>query len=176
MSPNACVQTCSSGTFADPYTQTCVYNCINYPKMYRFDNGNLANPVRTCVYSCPYPYTADPATSYCKLQCTSLYFPYIDQSLQQCVATCTTPVYQYAYMPVGSTTNGTCVKFCPNGTFSLLANNSCVAKCPNGLYGSTTNNTCSATCTLADNYYADPYNNLCTTECTHTSTYFSYAD
>lgn len=172
----ACVTVCAANTYADPYTQTCVYSCIDSPKMYRFYNGDATYPIRTCVFSCPYPYVADNALSFCKIVCNSSALPYVDQSLQMCVAKCTTPVYQYSYMPSGQILNGICVKFCPSGTFALLSNNSCVTKCPNDYYGSSTNNTCFSTCTLADNYYADPYDNRCVAECYHTSTYFSYAD
>jgi hypothetical protein len=147
----ACVSVCASGTFADPFTQTCTYTCITFPKMYAYDNGDTTNPIRTCVYSCPYSYVADNSTSKCKLTCSSPTLPYVDQAAQQCVAKCTSPVYQYAYMPTGQTVNGQCVKFCPNNTYALLTNNTCVPKCPDGLYSSTTNNTCYSTCNLANN-------------------------
>jgi hypothetical protein len=62
----SCVAICSSSSYADPISQTCVYTCNNFPKMYKFDNGNLTKPIRACVYSCPYPYVADNATSSCK--------------------------------------------------------------------------------------------------------------
>lgn len=65
--PHACVDICYEGTYADPYSQTCVYNCINSPKMFIFDNNDPINPIRDCRSSCPYPYTADPASSTCKL-------------------------------------------------------------------------------------------------------------
>lgn len=138
----ACVNICSSGTYAEPFTQTCSYTCIKSPKMYGFDNGDTVNPVRKCVYSCPYPYIADNSSSLCKIACYSPSYPYIDQATQQCVAKCNSTIYQFAYMPSTQTVNGNCVKFCPNGTFALRTNNTCVTKCPNGLYGSTTNNTC----------------------------------
>ncbi len=102
----ACVTTCSSGSYADPFTQTCVTGCINFPKMYAFDNGDTTNPVRTCIYSCPYPFIADNSTSKCRLVCNSLSFPYIDQAAQQCVKKCTSQVYPYTYMPSNQTVNG----------------------------------------------------------------------
>jgi len=172
----ACVSTCSSGTYADPYTQTCVFGCHNFPKMYAFDNGNLITPVRKCLYSCPYPYLNDNTTSTCIMNCNSSSFPYADQALQSCVMRCSSPVYQYAYMPLGSVVNGQCVEFCPPNTFAYLGNNTCLSKCPTNLYGSTANNTCFYSCTIADNSYADPTNNLCVSTCSHNSSYFSYAD
>ncbi len=43
----ACVAVCSSGYYANPYTQTCVDICPSYPmKMYSFDNGDSGDPVR----------------------------------------------------------------------------------------------------------------------------------
>ena len=147
-----CVSLCSLGSFSDPYTQTCVTSCHTYPQMYGFDNGfTNSSAIRACVYSCPYPYVADNATFKCKISCTNSSLPYIDQASQSCVSACTSPIYQYLYMPIGSTVNGTCVKFCPNGTFALLTNKSCVSVCPNNTYGSTTNNTCMSSCILANN-------------------------
>ena len=41
-----CVAVCKSGSYADPYTQTCVSVCIDFPKMYAYDNGDTVDPVR----------------------------------------------------------------------------------------------------------------------------------
>jgi hypothetical protein len=176
----ACVPICSSGSYADAFTQTCVSICRNSPKMYAFDNGQTVNAIRECVYSCPYPWVADNTTAKCFIQCNNAAFPYIDLALKSCVSNCSSPVYNYKYMPIGQTVNGQCVKFCPTvggiTFFALLTNNSCVTKCPNGLYGSTMNNTCYPTCILGTNTYADPANNLCVTTCTHNQSYFSYAN
>jgi len=172
----ACVKICSNTSYADAYTQTCVGSCRKTPKMYRFDNLNASNPIRICVYSCPYPYVSDNMTDKCILNCSSSTLPYADQAAQSCVSKCTSPVYQYSYLQSGTTINGNCVKFCPNGTFAYLKNNSCVSKCPNGSYGSTMNNTCYDSCNLADGYYADPLNNMCVSTCFSNSTYVSFAD
>lgn len=77
-----CVSTCPATTFAEPFTQTCATTCKVNPKMYGFDNGNTFNPVRTCVYSCPYPYVTDNSTSLCKIVCNNANYPYIDQAAQ----------------------------------------------------------------------------------------------
>ena len=74
--------------------------------MYAFDNPDTVNPVRECVYSCPYPWVSDTTNDKCHLACTNAGLPYLDKAAKQCVSTCTSPVYQYAYLPVGQSTNG----------------------------------------------------------------------
>jgi len=74
--------------------------------MYSFDNGDTTNPIRECLYTCPFPYVADNSTNKCLLQCNSASFPYRDQASQTCVSKCTSPVYQYSHMPTGQTVNG----------------------------------------------------------------------
>jgi hypothetical protein len=177
----ACVSVCKTGSYSDPYTQTCVASCrTSTPRMWAFDNGDTTTPVRQCVYGCPYPYVADNTTGKCNLVCNNATIPYLDKGVKQCVAKCSSPVYQYSYMPLGQTTGGSCVTFCPLVSsvryYALLSNNSCVRVCPSGLYGSATNNTCMGICSLANHEYADDTNNLCVTECTHNASYFSYAN
>ena len=42
----SCVPICTSGSYADEHSQTCVGVCLTSPKMYAFDNGDAANPIR----------------------------------------------------------------------------------------------------------------------------------
>ena len=67
--PPKCVKTCSLNSYSDPLSQTCKSSCSTFPKMYAFDNGDIVNPIRECLYTCPYPYVGDNSTSKCLLQC-----------------------------------------------------------------------------------------------------------
>lgn len=140
--------------------------------MYGFDNTTH----RICLQSCPYPYVSDNATNECEIQCNNPLYPYLDKASKSCVAVCTSVIYQFAYLPNGFTTQGTCVDFCPTGFFALLTNNTCVTKCPDGLYGDTTNNTCYQNCTLSNGRFADPYDNMCVDVCHYGGGYDSYGD
>lgn len=104
--PPKCVKTCTLNSYTDPFTQTCVSSCPTFPKMYSFDDGDVSNPKRECLYTCPYPYTADNSTSKCLLYCNSTSFPFRDQATQRCTPICTSPVYQYSYMPNTQLVNG----------------------------------------------------------------------
>lgn len=121
---------CSSG-YADPYSSKCVAHCNKNPQTYGFMNGSYG----ICVSGCPYPYVADNTSFTCVVYCGNTTLPYLDKAAKSCVSVCTSPVYQYSYMPNADGKNGTCEKFCPEGTFALLTNNSCVSKCPDGLFG-----------------------------------------
>ena len=103
-------------------------------------------------------------------------YPYLDKSSKSCVATCPSVIYQFSFMPLGFSTGGTCVDFCPTGRFALLTNNSCVSQCPNGLFGDTTNNTCYENCTLSNSRFADPTTHLCVDVCPTNPAIDSYGD
>ena len=103
--------------------------------------------------------------------------PYFDEASRQCVAACTSPFYQFSYLDIGKSAEGSCLEKCPPGRFALLTNNSCVTKCPDGLYGDTENNTCYENCTLANEKFADSTTNLCVPVCPYSDPdHDSYGD
>lgn len=96
----ACVGLCTAGTFADPYTLTCTAVCRDSPKTYGFDDGTR----RICLSSCPYPYVADDVSHECELKCDNPSLPYLDKASKSCVASCSSLLYKWSYLPTGQTT------------------------------------------------------------------------
>lgn len=107
--------TCTNGTFADPSTRRCVYNCPISPTSY----AAVVAGVGLCLYNCPSgTYSSEVSIS--------------------CVSNCPTePFVYYTYPPTNA-----CVKKCVYPYFADTQTKACTTSCKVGYYGNMTTKTC----------------------------------
>lgn len=128
--------TCPAGSYASPFTGSCVTDCPNNSTVQTYADTNPN--VNLCVYMCPVGFYKQNLTNN-----------------HTCVSSCLTN-YFIDYI------NLICVQNCPNGSYSYV-NGSCLMACPSGFYANPILNLCNTTC--ANSTFRDPTTNFCVVVC-----------
>ena len=130
--------TCMVGTFADPVTRTCIFECNMTLGYY----GNTSS--HRCVLECADGFYADLSTGDCVSQCPDV----------------PTPTF-------GDPLSKTCQQQCPPTLFANKVNNNCVTplNCPVNQYADNYTRVCVNECPATHKTFGEPNTKECVEVC-----------